>query len=136
MYPAPPNQDLEHLRWLAIVHYIYAALVACFSALGLMFFGIGIAMITRPQVFNGANPPPPFLGPLFAIMGGGIALVVLVSAVLTFLAGRFIAQRKHHLFCLIVAGVNCLSIPVGTVLGVLTILVLVRPSVKTMFLAV
>jgi len=135
MYPAPPNQDLDHLRWLVIGHYIYAGLVACFSAFGLMFLGIGIAMIVRPQVFE-PSPPPPFLGPLFAIMGGGITLVVMACAVLSLLAGRFIAQRKHHLFCLIISAVNCLWIPVGTTLGVLTILVLVRPSVKAMFPAV
>jgi hypothetical protein len=132
MYPAPPNQDLEHLHWLAIGHYIYAALVACFSAFGLLFVGLGIAMIARPQAFQ-PNPPPPFLGPLFATMGAGVTVVVLAYAVLSLLAGRYIAQRRRHLFCLIISGVNCLWMPIGTVLGVLTILVLVRPSVKAMF---
>jgi len=34
---------------------------------------------------------------------------------------------------MIVAGITCLSVPIGTVLGVFTLLVLSRPSVKQMF---
>src|SRR6266852_9052985 len=128
MHPPPFDQDLDHLRWLAIGHYIYAAMVACFSAFGFVFLGLGIAMIVRPQAFNGPDPPPPFLGPLFTTIGGIISLMIIALAVLTLIAGRFIARRRHHLFCLVVAGVNCLWMPVGTVLGVLTIVVLVRPS--------
>jgi hypothetical protein len=48
-------------------------------------------------------------------------------------AGRFLARRKHHLFCLVVAGVECLFFPFGTVLGVFTIIVLMRPSVQQAF---
>ena len=34
---------------------------------------------------------------------------------------------------MIVAGITCLSVPIGTVLGVFTLMVLSRPSVKQMF---
>jgi len=37
------------------------------------------------------------------------------------------------MFCLIVAGIICIFMPLGTILGVFTIIVLVRPSVKAMF---
>jgi len=38
------------------------------------------------------------------------------------------------MFCLVMAGVECIFTPFGTVLGVLTIIVLVRPSVKELFM--
>ena len=38
----------------------------------------------------------------------------------------------HYLYCLVVAAVECMLVPFGTVLGVLTIIVLNRPSVKAL----
>lgn len=54
-------------------------------------------------------------------------------AVLLFIAGRCLARRKRHLFCLVVAGISCLFMPFGTILGVFTMVVLLRPSVKAQF---
>ena len=43
------------------------------------------------------------------------------------------SRRKHYTFCFVMACVECLSVPFGTVLGVFTILVLNRASVKELF---
>jgi hypothetical protein len=48
-------------------------------------------------------------------------------------AGYFLSLRKYYTFCLVMAGIECLFMPVGTVLGVFTIIVLMRPTVKAMF---
>jgi hypothetical protein len=37
------------------------------------------------------------------------------------------------LYCLVVAGIECIFMPFGTVLGVFTIIVLMRPSVRNLF---
>ena len=37
------------------------------------------------------------------------------------------------IFHYVVAGIECIFMPFGTVLGVLTLLVLMRPSVKALF---
>ena len=37
------------------------------------------------------------------------------------------------MFCLVIAALLCMITPFGTVLGVFTIIVLVRPSVKLLF---
>lgn len=49
------------------------------------------------------------------------------------LAGRALAQRRRYTFCLVIAGVACMFMPFGTVLGVFTIIVLLRDSVKELF---
>jgi hypothetical protein len=54
-------------------------------------------------------------------------------AALVALSGRSIQKRRRYTFCLIMAGVECLFMPVGTVLGVFTIIVLLRDSVKRQF---
>ncbi len=49
------------------------------------------------------------------------------------LAGRKLARRRSWTFCLVVASIECLFMPYGTVLGVFTIIVLLRPTVKELF---
>jgi hypothetical protein len=48
-------------------------------------------------------------------------------------AGRRLGQRRSYTFCFIVACILCLFMPLGTVLGVFTILLLVQPRVKATF---
>ena len=49
------------------------------------------------------------------------------------IAGRMMAKRRRRMFCLIVAAISCLFFPLGTLLGIFTILVLSRPSVIQQF---
>jgi hypothetical protein len=58
----------------------------------------------------------------------GLSLAICIAV-----AGRKLDRRTGHLYCLVIAGLECFFMPFGTVLGVLTILVLIRPSVKLMF---
>jgi len=47
--------------------------------------------------------------------------------------GRFIARCKYYTFCFVMAAVESLFMPFGTVLAVFTLVVLLRESVKRMF---
>jgi hypothetical protein len=49
------------------------------------------------------------------------------------IAGQKLAARTSYTYCLVVAAIECMFTPFGTVLGVLTIIVLMRPSVKKLF---
>jgi hypothetical protein len=55
------------------------------------------------------------------------------SLVLNILAGKYLGARKHRTFCFVVAATNCLYTPLGTVLGIFTIIVLLRDSVRATF---
>ncbi|MBS3921501.1 MAG: hypothetical protein KG012_21715 [Deltaproteobacteria bacterium] len=127
------NQDQEHLRLLSIFHYIVGGIAALFSFLPVIHLALGILFLVAPHRMGG-SPPPQFLGWIFIIMGGGLMLVGWAFAVCVILTGRFIVRHKHYIFCLVIASLNCLFMPFGTVLGVFTIVVLVRPSVKAMFI--
>lgn len=50
-------------------------------------------------------------------------------------AGRKLQRRVSRTFCLVVAGVECVMMPLGTVLGVFTIVVLMKDSVQKLFAA-
>lgn len=130
------NEDVQHLRWLIIGHYITAALVALLACFPLIHLTVGLMLLFKPPA-----PPPggePFpvelFGLLFALIGGAVVLGGWALAACIFAAGRFLAARKRYYFCMVIAALSCIVFPIGTVLGVFTLLVLSRPSVKAMFL--
>jgi hypothetical protein len=81
---------------------------------------------------NGSLPPP-FLGWLFALVGGFAVLAGWIFAICLVMAGRFLSQRRRYLFCMVIAAIGCMFMPFGTVLGIFTIIILQRPSVKEQF---
>ena len=138
MDKAPPNSqqilDNEHLRLLAGFHYVKGGISALFACIPIIHVVIGLLFIIAPQIFgHGNNQPPAFLGLLLVMLGGFLIILGWSLAVLALIAGRCIGQRKHYTFCFVMACFECLSVPFGTVLGVFTILVLNRQSVKELF---
>jgi hypothetical protein len=128
------NQDEQHLKLLSIFHYIVGGFFALFSLFPIFHLVFGIVMIVSPDTFeSGGEGPPAFIGWLFALIGGTIILIGLVLATCVILAGRFLSLRRHYTYCFVVACIQCLFIPFGTVLGVFTIIVLMRESVKQIF---
>jgi hypothetical protein len=130
------NQDEQHLKLLSIFHYIVGGIFALFSLFPIFHLVFGIVMIVSPDtVESGGEGPPAFIGWLFALIGGTIILIGLVFALCVILAGRFLSLRKHYTYCFVVACIQCLFVPFGTALGVFTIIVLSRESVKQIFSA-
>jgi hypothetical protein len=131
------REDEDHLRLLSIFHYIVAAMQGLFSLFPLLHFFMGAAMVFAPEKLGGSGkggPPPDLVGWFFMAFAGGFIVLGLSVATCVAFAGRFLARRKHYLFCLVVAGVTAvMCMPFGTILGVFTIIVLMRPSVKEAF---
>ncbi|MEX0704534.1 MAG: hypothetical protein WD069_20705 [Planctomycetales bacterium] len=127
------DRDLEHLNLLSIFHYVVGGLTALFGCFPIFHLGFGIAILSGAFPDRNGEAPPPEMGWMFVIVGGGLILSAWSIAVLTVLAGRRLAQHRWYMFCMVVAGIECLFMPWGTVLGVFTIIVLSRPSVKELF---
>ena len=127
------DQDAEHLRLLSIFHYIVGGLAGLFACFPFIHLAIGIALVNG--AFDGASrePPPAFLGWLFIALAATFIFVGWSIATLILVAGRILARRNHYTYCFVVAAIECLFMPFGTALGIFTIIVLSRPSVKLMF---
>jgi Ca2+/Na+ antiporter len=126
--------DDEHLRLLSIFYYVKGGITALFACIPIIHVVLGLVFIIAPHAFgHGNDQPPAFLGWLFVILGSFLILFGWTFAVLAVITGRCLSRRKHYAFCFIVACIECLSVPFGTVLGVFTILVLNRQSVKELF---
>jgi len=128
------NQDEEHLRLLSIFHYVCAGLAALFACFPIFHLVLGLVLFLSPQSFGPPNnEPPKLVGLIFVIFAACFILLGWTFAAFLAYAGRCLAQRKSYTFCLVTAGIACIFMPFGTILGVFSIIVLVRPSVKALF---
>ena len=130
------TKDEDHLRLLSIFHYVVAGLAGLFALFPIFHLVFGLFLILAPAKFAGkGEPPPAFIGWIFVTFAAVFITIGWVLAAFVLTAGRFLAKRKHYMFCLMMGGVECIFMPFGTVLGVFTIIVLMRESVKPLFAA-
>jgi hypothetical protein len=130
------NHDTEHLRLLSIFHYVVAGLAALFSFFPLLYTGMGLLFVwvaQHPNPKQTGEPPPEFLGWIFVALGTFFFLLGITVAVFILVAGRTLAKRRRYRFAFVVACIECLFMPFGTILGVFTLVVLSRESVKKLF---
>jgi len=127
------DTDGQYLRLLSIFHYIVGAIIGLIGCVPFIHLGLGIAMVVGAFDEAGKEPPPPWLGWIFIVAAVWIIALFWFMAFCLLLAGRWLAVRKRYWFCFVVACIACTFTPFGTVLGVYTIIVLLRPSVKTLF---
>lgn len=127
--------DEEHLRLLGIGYWVFAGVSGFFSLFGLLYGLMGAFMVSLTSgIFPAPHQSPPeAVGWFMALFGLGFTLAMLCLAALKVGVARCLKRRRARIFCLIVAGICCLGLPYGTVLGVLTFLVLGRPTVSRMF---
>jgi len=128
--------DADHLRLLAIFHFVGAGLaVLAIGFLGLHYLFMH-TFLGNPDMWKnqrGAVPPPKEFFELFKWFYVFFGVWLVVSCLLNVLSGIFIGERKCRTFSLVVAFINCIHIPFGTVLGVFTIVVLLRASVREVY---
>lgn len=127
------DQTEEHLRLLSIFHYVVAAFAALFALFPLIHLVIGIAILTGHFGKEGADAEARWVGGFFVAFATVWILTGLTFAVGVLFAGRNLAKRTRYTFCLVMAGIECIFVPFGTVLGVLTIIVLMKEPVKAIF---
>jgi len=127
------SQDTEHLRILSVFHYVVAGFAALFSLFPTIHLAVGIAMVSG--IINDPKDPFPLfiIGWFFIAFASCFILCGLTFATCLLMAGIYINKRKHYTFCLVMAGFACMFMPFGTVLGVFTIITLVKEDVKAMF---
>ena len=136
--PGPPPhpqtfQDAEHLKLLAVFHYVLAGLSVVFGCFFIIHIVMGGVMLSGSMSGGSGPPPPKEIGWLFVIGGGFAILISWAMAFALFLAGRWLSARRNWTFSFVFACIACLNVPLGTALGVFTIIVLQRPSVKALF---
>ena len=133
------NQDEQYVKILAIFHFVVAGMAALFACFPIIHFVMGLGMLglsLGAGVSEGSFPEaviPGLVGLIFTLIAGSAILLGWAFAVCVALAGLFLLKKKRHMFCVVMGGVECMFMPFGTVLGVSTVITLMKPSVKALF---
>lgn len=125
----------EHVRLVSIGHYVMAGLMGLFSLIPGIHITIGtLALLGK---FDVAPPddefPSALFGGIFVGVGSLLMLIGFILTALVAVAGRKLRQLRSRTYCLVIAAVLCAIFPMGTVLGVFTLLILSKPEAKTLF---
>lgn len=125
--------DQEHLKLLPLYFWVSGGFLGVYSLFMAVYFGFfGVVFLTMPPE-QGASGPPAAVGWLFAGMGLLVFLFMAAIVVLKVMAGFWVMKRKNRAGIMIAAALSCLEFPYGTAAGVLTLVVLARPSVVALF---
>jgi hypothetical protein len=138
------------MNLLAIGFYVRGGMMLLFGCFFMLYVGMlfAVSMIpesswNQPAPHNAANatvtstsaplaakpaPPPVAIFRIMAGIMGGAVLLAWIAGALTLYSGHCIKKRKHRVLVYVMAGLNCLFIPYGTLLGVFTFIVLGSPE--------
>ena len=137
------DKDKDHLKMLGIFHFVLAGLGLAALAFLALHYLIMSTVFSNPHIWdqmrdrNGNQVVMPFNPAQFMSVFRWFYLFCglwgVVSIIVNFMAGFRLRQERSRTFLMAVAGFNCLNFPFGTILGVFTIIVLVRDSVRLRF---
>ena len=135
-----PSRDDGDLRLLSILEYVYAGFLGFAGLICIVYIVIG-AFVARmpmpaastPGRHGGAPLDLEALGTIFIVVGILAMIIAWAKAVLLLVSARSMSARKRHTLCIVTAALTCISFPLGTALGVFTLIVLLRPSVRALF---
>lgn len=129
--------DEEHLRLLSIGHYITGGLCVAFASIFIFHFVFLLLGAVHPDMFaapgHAPSGPPDGVLKVFAVVVGMIIVAGWTFGGLTIYVGRCIKRRTRRMLTFVIACLNVMFIPFGTILGVFTLIVLSRPNVKRLY---
>lgn len=131
--------DEEHLKLLVLFHRIYGIMVIVFSLLGvgyifLLRFIFSFSKNSSHFTYsNVVQSYPAEIINIYAIILVVIIVICITIGVCNLLSAQYIKKRKLRIFSIVVACVDCISFPLGTIIGVLTLVVLLRNSVIELY---
>ena len=123
----------ERFKLLSIFHDIAAGITAFFGCLPFFQIAFGMMMFNGMMGNAGPNAPPREVMLLFFGMAVMMSVLMWTCAAAMAAAGHFLRVQRYYTFCLVVAAIECINMPFGTVLGIFTIITLVDEKGKAMF---
>ena len=123
----------ERFKLLAVFHYVFAGMAALFGCFPMLYVVFGILIFTGSLGGAPQNAPPPMIGLMMAGFGAAASVLVWALAAATAMCGYYLHVQRNYLFCLIVAAIETMNMPIGTALGVCTIITLADEKGKAMF---
>jgi hypothetical protein len=116
------SREEKSLDLIALFHHVLAIITGITALTPIIHFIFGVMLL---NVESGAGDPAPRVFALiFIILSTLIILAGWTLAVLIFIAGNKIRNRQSYNYCMIIAFIECLLLPLGPILGIYTIITL------------
>jgi hypothetical protein len=146
MYPGPnppgygqpqagaSPKDESDLNLLATLHYVWSGLLGC-STLGIVGYFVLLGGMFGLGASRGGADPAGTAAAVGITMVIGIVVGVMMLAlfVVHLLAASGLKKRNRRMLTFVASALMCTSFPLGTALGVWTIVTLGRPGVKALY---
>ncbi len=124
------THDESNLHLLAVLYYFAAGLFAVLLVLAVLCLAGGILALLGTL---GGGQSAPLVGLILVVAAVAGILVNVGAGTIFYLAGGCVERRCHYNYCVVASAVSCLFFPPGTILGVYSVSVLMRPSVRKLF---
>lgn len=130
----------RYLNLLSIFHFIVAGIAGLFACIPIIHLAYGFTVVNEMPLFQSPDmvskdmfSPSSLIPLLFIILPAAFIALGWTFAIALGLTGYFIRKRQWHTYCLVISGIETIFTPFGTVLGIFTIILLAKPSVKALF---
>ena len=125
-----PGRNLDTYRILFIIKGVLNLLISLF---GLVYVVMGFIIPAPTMTDFPGYTPFNIMSIILVVFGSIFILFAIIMAVLTFLAAKYIGERRSATFIIVISIINCLTGVLGIVLGILTIIEIQKPEVRALF---
>ncbi|RYG38175.1 hypothetical protein EON81_04375 [bacterium] len=131
----PPDLVDYSLDQLSTFHRIGSYILGVFSLCGLPHTFMGLFFLASPRTFGNSQngPPPAFFGGMMFLIGLGVVGSFMGLAIANHAASAWVRERRRYTGIQVVSAFTCLYMPLGTVLGVYSLVILSKPEVRVRF---
>jgi len=139
------DQIKQNIRTISTLYYVLAGITAVFSLIPLIHVTIGIVALSGgmtpdiqpPGGAEGMENIEPFPDKIFGgiFLGVGLFFIILgeAFAFIFFLTARKMSRFSSYKFCMIGSGISCAFAPLGTALGIFSLINLNKPEARELF---
>ena len=122
-----PEEDIKQIPLLSTFHYVLGGVTGFFSCFPLIHVAVGILSLLSGGIGSAV------FGLLFVIIGLSFVVLGWALAICMFITASNLKKKIRYRFCFVIACIECAFMPLGTILGVLSIIALSKDSVKAAF---
>lgn len=134
---APVRQDFDTLRTLSVIHIVLAGVFAFGILALLLHYAFTLYYFYNDDTLIAQRQNQPLSSDFkLQLLWVYLSLGALTAfmALLNFLISKHLYQGTRYRFIQFVSYLNCLLLPMGTIVGIWTLVVLGRDQVKSFFL--
>jgi hypothetical protein len=132
------KKETIYLKILSCFHYLIAIIAVLTYSAPISFLIMSISIIYK-AIFNGISdaiiPNEAYIsmGIVLFLISANIILLGVTFSICIGISGYYLDQKRHYKYCLIISIITCIFIPVGTILGIITLFSIRNKNIRILF---